>query len=154
MSVGHLGRRPRCDHDPARADPRSAGRERPLSDESRFLADHFDPQPLEALDRIVRRDRSDDFVHMRMHFGKVDARFGHDAEGACRFGVACATRRGKERFGGYASGVQALTAHFAALDQHRLRTGLRRDPGGGQPCRAGTDDTDVGVDLARHAKSP
>ena len=107
----------RCNDDAARADARSsANLPRPLK---RAVAWMTPCRALVALDGIVRRDRSDDVVHMPVHGRVVHAcRADLDAEerGAC--GGLGGVGGGQQRLGRHAAGVQAVAAHRAGLDQH------------------------------------
>ena len=53
-----------------------------------------------------------------------------------------------QRFRRHATGIEAITAHGAALDQHHRHTEGGCDRRDGEPARAGADDTQIGSDLA------
>ena len=102
-------------------------------------------EPVEALLRIIRRDRRDDTVHVAVDLAEIDLRrWRRHAECARIPNGAGALARGDQRFRGDAAGIEAFAAHLALLDEHHRHT---EDGGGGgnrKPAGARANDTDVG----------
>ncbi len=89
---------------------------------------------------VGRGDRGDHAPHMRAHRVPVDRRrrqVDPEAAGAARrFGRM---RRGQQRLGRHAAGVEAVAAHRPALDQRHLEAELGCDRRDRQPGGAGAD---------------
>jgi hypothetical protein len=60
---------------------------------------------------------------------------------------------GEQRLGGHAAVVQAVAAHPAGLDQHRVGAHLAGPGGDHQPARAGPDHAEVGPHRFGHDMS-
>ena len=139
---------PGRDHMPAGSDFGRAGK-------AAMGLDHPHPQPLESLDRIMRRDGGDGAPHMVHDGAVVDLRLVRgDAE---RAGGAVPLGRpggGDQRLGGHAAVVQAVAAHLVGLDQHHPGAQLRRPGGDRQPARPGADDAEIGRDAFSHVRLP
>jgi len=64
-----------------------------------FAADHNGAEALEAFNRIVRRDRRNDPLHMRVYRREVDQRLDRgDAEGRGIAHCMCHLGRSEQRF--------------------------------------------------------
>ena len=136
----------------ARADLDLADADRAGAGEPRLATQYPDPETLEPLDGIMWRDGGDDVldtVRGGSEIGVGPSRENPERRAAPRqIGKAGG---GKQRFRRDAAEVQAVAAHQPALDQHDRGTHLCRSGGNRQPCRAGSDDAEVGGERPRHA---
>ena len=146
--------RPCRDDDAPGADCAIAGADLARPDKARLGADHLDPEPLEALDRIMRRDRVHDAAHVPANRGKIDlgrrAIHSEAAGGPHRMRRLC---RGEQRLRRHAAGIEAFAAHLGPFDQHGARAELGGDCGRRQPGGAGPDHADIDAFIA-HRTSP
>ncbi len=114
----------------ARPDLDLAGADRAGAGEPRLAAQHPDPEPLEPLDGIIRRDCRDDLLDTVRGGSEIDIGPSRgDAERCAaprQVGKACG---GEQRFRGNAAEVQTVAAHQPALDQHDRGTHLSRSGG-------------------------
>jgi hypothetical protein len=113
-----------------RANLDAVGRERARPGETRFGVQDADPEPLEALSRVVWRNCRDDLLHTVGNCDEVDLR--HRA-GDAEYGAAPHAfghpRSREQRLRRHAAKIEAIPAHRAALDQHDLGAHLRRAGG-------------------------
>ena len=89
--------------------------------------DYFEVYVEELVRDRVERNGGDDAFHMRVHLGEIDPGLcRRDAEAFALPHIVGVGGGGDERLRGHAARVQAIAAHFAAFDEHRLRAHLRR----------------------------
>ena len=122
----------------------SPARDAARAGEPRLAAQHRDPEPLEPLDRIIRRDARDDLADTVGGGGEIDSGRAEAMPSAAQrrqVGELCG---GEQRFRRDAAKIEAVAAHQAALDQHDARAHLRRPGGDRKPAGAGADDAQVG----------
>ena len=113
--------------------------------------DHPHAEAAEALLRIVRRDRRDDVVHVTVDVAEGDVGAGRrHAEGPRLRDGAGALAGGDQRFRRHATGIEAVAAHAALLDQHHRHAEGGGGGGDRQAAGAGADDADVGSQQFRH----
>ena len=120
--------------------------------EPRLAAQDPDPEPLEPLCGIVRRDCRDHLLDTIGGGGEID--IGPSRGNPERLAAPRHIRKargGEQRFRGDAAEVQAVAAHQPALDQHDRGTHLSRSGGDRQACRAGADDAKIGSEPPGHA---
>ena len=146
----HDGRRPGRDHEPARLDAVLARFDGFSIDEAPGGGDDLDAEAGEAFDRVIRRDRGDDVVHVVVHGTRIDQRI--DRRDAERRRVAHRVRAlasGQQRLRGHAAVVQAIAAHLVLFDQDdALAEGGGRG-GDGKPARARADDAEINIERLR-----
>ncbi len=136
----------------ARPDLDLAGADRAGAREPRLAAQHPDPEPLEPLDGIIRRDCRDDVLDTVRGGSEIDIGPSRgDPERCAAPRQVGKARGGEQRFRGDAAEVQAVAAHQPALDQHDRRTHLSRPGGDRQARRAGADDAKIGGERPGHA---
>jgi hypothetical protein len=102
-------------------------------------------QPLEALDRVVRREALDHPRDTGADRGEidrrrriVDAEFRTVPPGLRQLG------RRQQRFRRHAAEIEAVTAHRAALNEDHVRPHLRRPGGDREPTGAAADHAQIG----------
>src|SRR5262249_43083302 len=122
--------------------------------EARGARDHPHAETVEALLRIVRRDRGDDVVHVSVDLAEIDVRRSRRyAEGA-RLGDGAGVLGGRDqRFRGHAAGVEAFAPHLVLPDQHHRYAEGGRGGGDREATGARADDANVGLQTFRHAFS-
>src|SRR5262245_57784910 len=134
-----------CDDKPPGSNLDVSGMKRLRAREARRGADYLDPEPLEPLDRVVRRDRGDDARNASGGGREAySRRRRHDAERGATPCKRCKAGSSEQRFRGHAAEIQAIAAHQPALDQHHLRPHLRPAGGDGKPSGTRPDDTQIG----------
>ena len=151
----HGGGRAGRDHDPARPNAPPVRLDFLRPDEAGMGADDLDAELLEALLRVVRRDRRDHPFDVVVHAEEVDrglVAVDAEAPGGAN-GVRGAARR-DQRLGRHAAVVQAVAAHLALLDQHDLGAHLHRAGGNREPARARADHAQIGPYRFSHAILP
>ncbi len=134
--IGHLveagdrrnGRRgPGGDDESAGAHQHAAGLHRELVEEARLRLDHAHAQAGHALDRIVRRDRGDDAMHVIVDAAMVDLGLDHvDAEGGGGAHGVGALAGGEQGLGRDAAIIETVAAHAPLLDEHHGHAELGR----------------------------
>ena len=103
----------------------------------------------------MRRDRGDDALHVPAHRREIDDRRRRlDAEPPAGSDCVRGMRGGEQRLRRDAAGVEALAAHFAALDQCRAHAELGRDRRDRKPGRAGADHAQVEAVVAAQSAAP
>ncbi len=136
----------------ARPDFDLAGADRRGAREAGFAAQDPDPEPLEPLRGIIRRDCRDHLLDTIGGGSEIDiGPSGGDAQGRAALPQFGKARGGEQRLRGDAAEVQAIAAHQPALDQHDRRTHLSRPSGDRQARRPGADDAKVGSERPGHA---
>ena len=146
------GRRPGCDHEPARPHARAVRADdlaRP--GEPRRLPHHMNAQLFEPLDAVMGRDRGDDRVHMIVDL--VERNAGRAAFDPKRSGTAImggGMGGGEQGFRWHAAIVEAIAPHLGALEQHRLCSHLRGPRGHRKAARASANDTQINVQGFNH----
>src|SRR5262249_58151323 len=82
--------------------------------EARRACDHSHAEAVEALLRIVGRDRSDDVVHVLVDLAKIDVRRARRYAEGTRLRDGARVLGGRDqRFRGHAAGVETFAPHLA-----------------------------------------
>src|SRR5262249_30327736 len=122
--------------------------------EARGACDHPHPEAVEALLRIIWRDRRDDVMHVLVDLAEIDVRRSRRyAEGARLRDRAGVLGGGDQRFRGHAAGVETFASHLVLLDQHHRYAEGGRGGGDREAAGARADHADVGLQTFRHAFS-